>query len=43
LKGVQGLLERPDGERFPYLAYPTPLFDGEKTLIGAVNVLLDMK
>jgi two-component sensor histidine kinase len=34
--------ERPDGSRFPCLAYPTPLFDGEGKLVGAINMLVDL-
>lgn len=34
--------ERPDGRRFPFLAYPTPLFGGDGELVGAINMLVDL-
>ena len=33
---------QPDGSRVPFLAYPTPLRDASGSLIGAVNMLVDI-
>jgi PAS domain S-box-containing protein len=33
---------RPDGSKVRFLAYPTPMFDDDGTLVGAVNVLVDV-
>jgi PAS domain S-box-containing protein len=41
-KGTEAMAERPDGTRVPFLAYPTPLIDETGTLIGAVNMLVDI-
>jgi PAS domain S-box-containing protein len=43
IRGKEAVLERPDGTRIPFLAYPTPLLDAKGNLTGAVNVLLDMR
>ncbi len=40
--GPEAFVERPDGSRVPYLSHPTPIFDSEGKLIGAVNMLLDL-
>jgi PAS domain S-box-containing protein len=42
VRGKGAIAERPDGKRFPFLAYPTPLRDAEGRLVGAVNMLVDM-
>jgi PAS domain S-box-containing protein len=42
VRGVELLVERPDGRRRPVLPYPTPLHDKEGRLIGAVNMLVDV-
>src|SRR5690606_7071726 len=42
IEGMEAVAERPDGTRVPFLAYPTPLFDGDGQLTGAVNVLLNL-
>jgi len=42
VRGVDAIAERPDGTRVPFMPYPTPLFDDAGTLIGAVNMLLDI-
>lgn len=34
--------ERPDGGRGSVLAYPTPLYDDAGTLVGAINMLVDI-
>lgn len=41
-RGGEAIAERPDGTRVYFLAYPSPLRDGAGTLIGAVNVLVDI-
>ena len=42
VRGIEAILERPDGTRLPFLPFPTPLRDADGKLIGAVNVLLDI-
>ena len=36
------IAERPDGTRAAFRPYPTPLFDEEGTLTGAINMLIDV-
>jgi PAS domain-containing protein len=36
------IAERPDGRRVAYRPYPTPLFDDDGALTGAVNMLIDV-
>lgn len=36
------IAQRPDGSRVAFRAYPTPLFDHEGELTGAVNMLVDV-
>lgn len=40
--GAEAIFERPDGSRGAFLAYPTPLFDPDGELAGAINVLVDI-
>ena len=42
VRGVEAIAERPDGSRFHFMPYPTPLFDAGGNLSGAVNLLLDV-
>jgi PAS domain S-box-containing protein len=42
VRGMEAIVERPDGTRVPFIPYPTPLFDASGTLIGAVNMLVDI-
>jgi PAS domain S-box-containing protein len=42
VRGIEAILERPDGTRIPIRPYPTPLRDGSGALVGAVNLLLDL-
>ena len=42
IRGMEAVAERPDGTRVPFIPYPTPLFDASGTLIGAVNMLVDI-
>lgn len=43
VRGVEAVLERPDGVRIPFKPYPTPLFDADGKLRGAVNMLIDLR
>jgi hypothetical protein len=36
------IAERPDGSRVAFRPYPTPLFDRDGRLTGAVNMLIDV-
>ena len=42
VRGAEAVAERPDGSRIPFIPYPTPLFDSAGTMVGAVNVLVDI-
>lgn len=42
VRGGEAVAERPDGSRIPFIPYPTPLFDPSGTMVGAVNVLVDI-
>jgi PAS domain S-box-containing protein len=42
IRGMEAIAERPDGTRVPFIPYPTPLFDANGTLTGAVNTLVDI-
>jgi PAS domain S-box-containing protein len=42
VRGEEAILERPDGTRIAFLPYPTPLRDASGTLLGAVNLLVDI-
>ena len=42
VRGDQAIAVRPDGSQVVFVAYPTPLFGDDGTLIGAVNVLVDV-
>jgi two-component system, chemotaxis family, CheB/CheR fusion protein len=41
-RGAEAVAARPDGTRYPFIAYPTPLRNAEGKLVGAVNMLLDI-
>lgn len=41
VRGARAVAERPDGTRIAFEPYPTPLFDGEGKLAGAVNLLVE--
>lgn len=41
-RGEEGVAERPDGTRVPFLAHATPLRDGRGGVVGAVNMLIDI-
>ena len=42
VRGFTAIAERPDGSRVDFQPYPTPLYDRDGRLIGAVNVLVDV-
>lgn len=42
VRGVEAVAERPDGSRVLFAPYPTPLFDKSGTLVGGVNMLVDV-
>jgi PAS domain-containing protein len=42
IRGTVAIAERPDGSRFAFTPYPTPLFDSAGRLTGAVNLLVDV-
>ena len=39
---MEAVAERPDGTLVHFVPYPTPLYDNSGTLIGAVNMLVDI-
>lgn len=39
VRGVEAVAERPDGTRINFLPHPTPLFDEQGNLTGAINML----
>ncbi len=42
VRGMEAVAERPDGTLVHFVPYPTPLYDTSGTLIGAVNMLIDI-
>ena len=42
VRGFTAIAERPDGSRIDFQPYPTPLYDRNGRLVGAVNVLVDI-
>lgn len=42
VRGAEAVAERPDGTRVPFIPYPTPLYDSDGNLIGAINMLVDI-
>jgi PAS domain S-box-containing protein len=42
IRGVAAVAERPDGTRVLFMPYPTPIISMDGTLLGAVNILLDI-
>src|ERR1700712_3712389 len=41
-RGVQAVLERPDGTLIPFMPYPTPLRDASGAVVAGSNVLLKL-
>lgn len=42
VRGASAYAERPDGRRVAFVPYPTPLRSEDGTMVGAVNVLVDV-
>ena len=42
VRGMEAAVERPDGTRVPFIPYPTPIHDDAGSLVGAVNMLVDI-
>ncbi|HLZ84148.1 MAG TPA: PAS domain-containing protein [Caulobacteraceae bacterium] len=42
VRGVTAVAERPDGVRVTFMPLPTPVFDADGALVGAVNILIDV-
>ncbi|HEY2341585.1 MAG TPA: PAS domain-containing protein, partial [Chthoniobacteraceae bacterium] len=42
IRGTQAIGERPDGTRFWFEPYPTPIFDPKGRLMGGINMLVDI-
>jgi PAS domain S-box-containing protein len=42
IRGMEAIAERPDGSRIRFAPYPSPLFDDSGSLVGAVNMLVDV-
>jgi len=42
IRGKVAIAERPDGSRRAFTPYPTPLFDADGRMTGAVNMLIDV-
>jgi PAS domain S-box-containing protein len=42
VRGREAIIERSDGTRAPIIPYPTPLRDGTGTIIGVVNMTVDI-
>jgi PAS domain S-box-containing protein len=42
IRGKLAVAERPDGTRVRFMPHPTPLFDRQGALVGAVNMLVDV-
>ncbi|MDW6023607.1 PAS domain S-box protein [Mesorhizobium sp. BAC0120] len=43
IRGMEAYLERPDGTMIPFAPYPTPMFSLSGKLMGAVNMLIDLR
>jgi PAS domain S-box-containing protein len=42
IRDTEAIAERPDGTRVPFIPYPTPLFDDDGKVVGAINMLVDI-
>lgn len=42
VRGIQAVAECPDGSRKHFLPFPTPVFDEDGALAGAVNLFVDL-
>jgi PAS domain S-box-containing protein len=43
VRGIEAVAERPDGTRVPFMPFPTPVFDATGKMVGAVNLLVDLR
>lgn len=42
VRGVDAIAERPDGSRVAFTPFPTPLYDANGELVGAVNLFAEL-
>jgi PAS domain S-box-containing protein len=42
IRGMEAVVERPDGTRIRYMPHATPLYGPEGSFVGAVNFILDL-
>jgi PAS domain S-box-containing protein len=42
INGQEAMAQRPDGTFVPFIAYPSPVRDASGTIVGAVNMLVDI-
>jgi diguanylate cyclase (GGDEF)-like protein/PAS domain S-box-containing protein len=42
VRGIEAVIERPDGIRVPVIPFPTPIFDANGEMIGAINMIVDI-
>ncbi len=42
IRGVTAIAERPDGGRVIFMPLPTPVFNADGALAGAINILIDI-
>ncbi len=42
IRGAEAIAERPDGSRIRFQPFPTPLYDDDGKLVGAINLLVDV-
>ncbi len=42
VRDVDAVAERPDGSRVPFMPFPTPIFDDQGKVSGAINLLVDL-
>ena len=42
IRGIETLIEQPDGRRIPVQPYPTPALDEEGHLVGAINLIVPL-
>lgn len=42
VRGYEGIAERPDGTRAAFVPFPTVVHDADGTLVGAINVIVDV-
>jgi PAS domain-containing protein len=42
VRGAEAIARRPDGSQVRFVPYPTPVCDADGTLLGAVNIMVDV-